>query len=174
MNAAAFKLIGGILGGLALVAAAWLIRDRFHQKALADDAAACAIAAADTADGAALDRCLGTVKLEVQAARRGRLCESSLLPQLRPETRFVMLQACGSGTKRLVAAFDGAAAERDNALTELAKARAQTGAAIARAEARADKLSERTNRGTSIIDAAPRDAGGGIVCDADCLRRLGT
>ena len=40
-----FKLLGGLAGLLALATLAWLVRDRFEQKHVADAARACAVAA---------------------------------------------------------------------------------------------------------------------------------
>ena len=166
------RLAGGLLGLLALAGAAWLIKDRFHQKALADAAAACAVAAAAPNDDKPLDSCLPKVKAEIQEARQARVCESTLLPSLRSETRFAMSQACGSGVKRLVATGDAAAAERDGLAAQLSDARAETAAAVTRAEGRVTRQTQRTDHGQKIIQAAPRDGAGGIHCDAECLRRI--
>ena len=168
------KIGGGILGALALLAAAWLIKDRFHQKDLADAAAACAKAAGDTEDQASLQPCLLQVASEIREARAARLCERSLLPSLRPESRFAMQQSCGTGVKRLVAAGDAAAAERDSLAGQLAQTRADSAAAVVRAEARVTRFNQRTDHGRQAIQAAPRDPAGTVRCDAECLRRLGT
>ena len=169
----ALKIGGGLLGALALAMAAWLIKDRFHQKGLADAAAACARAAGDAEDDASLKPCLLQVASEIREARAARLCERTLLPSLRPETRFAMQQSCGTGVKRLVAVADGAVAERDSLAGQLAEARADTAAAVTRAEARSTRQEQRTNNGRHVIQAAPRDAAGAVRCDAECLRRLG-
>ena len=166
------KIGGGVLGAVALLAAAWLIKDRFHQKGLADAAQACAVAAADIEDAAALDRCLPETRKEIAEARRARLCERALLPSLRPEARFAMAQACGAGVKRLVAQGDALAAERDGLKAQLATARADLAGATERAERRATLTQERNAHGRKIIQAAPRDAAGSIRCDAECLRSL--
>lgn len=166
------KLGGGLLGLLALVSAGWLITDRFDQKALADDAAACAGAAAAPADDAPLTRCLSAVKAEIVAARRVRLCETALLPQLRPETRFAMQQSCGAGTKRLVAVGDALAQERAALTAQLAEQQTTTTRAVERAERRSATIHERDQDARQAIDAAPRAADGRILCDAGCLQRL--
>ena len=173
MNPLAYlKLGGGLLGLIALASAGWLIKDRFHQKALADDARACSGAAAAPGDDAPLIRCLAAVKAEIIEARRARLCETTLLPSLRPETRFAMQQSCGAGVKRLVAEGDAAASARDDLAAQLSAARTETTAAVTRAELRAARQHEREDHGRSVIEKAPRDAAGSITCDADCLRRL--
>lgn len=166
------KIGGGVLGAIALVALALLAADRFHQKELADNAKACAVAAADTDDTAALDRCLPEVRAEIGEARQARLCERTLLPSLRPETRFAMSQACGAGVKRLVASGDALAAERDGLKARLTAAQNDLATAVARAERRAATNQERNAHGQKVIQAAPRDAAGSIRCDAECLRRL--
>ena len=168
------RIFGGVLGALALVAAAWLIKDRFHQKDLADAAAACAKAAGDTEDDASLRPCLLQVASEIREARQARLCERSLLPSLRPETRFAMQQSCGAGVKRLVAAGDAAAADRDSLAVQLINARADSAKAVERAEARVTRFNQRTDHGRQAIQAAPRDPAGTVRCDAECLRRIGT
>ena len=168
-----FRLLGTIGAALALLSMAWLAKDRFHQKALADDAAACAVAAMAIGDDKPLDKCLLAIKSEVQEARRARACEAALLPQLRPETRFAMSQICSAGVKRLVADGDAAAAERDSLAAALKIAENKSLAAIGRAEVRAGHQQERDDHARQAIAAAPRDAGGGIHCDAECLRRLG-
>ena len=168
------RIFGGLLGALALAAAIWLINDRFHQKGLADAAVACAKAAADTEDQTSLQPCLLQVASEIREARQARLCERSLLPSLRPETRFAMQQSCGAGVKRLVSVSDAAAADRDSLAAQLAQTRADSAAAVVRAEARVTRFNQRTDHGRQAIQAAPRDPAGTVRCDAECLRRIGT
>lgn len=167
-----FRLAGGIVSALALLATILLVKDRFHQKALADDAKACAVAAADPDDRKPLDDCLDKVAAEVRAARQSRICEKALLPQLRDETRGTVALACGAGVRRLVLDGEAVKFERDQAERLLGEADAAMARAVARAEARSIKSSERESHGRQVIEAAPRDAAGSIVCDADCLRRL--
>lgn len=172
MNLTMLRLIGGIAGLLALASLAFLVKDRFHQKALADDAKACAVAAADADDRKPLDRCLDKIAAEVRAARQSRICEKALLPRLRDETRGTVELACGAGVRRLVIDGETAKFERDQAERLLGEADAAMARAVTRAEARSIKSSERESHGRQVIEAAPRDAAGSIVCDADCLRRL--
>lgn len=167
------RLIGSIVLLLAMGSLIFLAQDRFRQKAVADDARACAAAAASLGDDASLARCLPQIRGEVQEARRARLCEAALLPSLRPETRFAASQACGGGTKRLIANLDAQGAIADNLKTQLAERGAAELRAVARAEARSAANDERDRRARITIDAAPRGADGSIRCDADCLRRLG-
>lgn len=172
MNALVLRLVGGIAGLLALASLAFLVKDRFHQKALADDAKACAVAAADPDDAKPLDRCLDKVAAEVRAARQSRICEKALLPQLRDETRGTVELACGAGVRRLVIDGETAKFERDQAERLLGEAKDASARAVARAETRNVKSSERESHGRKVIEAAPRDGSGSIICDADCLRQL--
>lgn len=164
------RLLGGLLGLIALASTAWLVKDRFAQKAVADDARACATAAASQGDR--LDRCLPGLRAAIEQQRGLKACDGALLPQLNPARRFAAASYCGPGVKRLIAAHDAAAIERDEARRLLAQQRAETVAAVARAEARATRSTERTTDGRRTIDAAPRRADGRIVCDAACLRSL--
>lgn len=164
------KLVGGLGALLALASLAWLAQDRFDQKRKADAAVRCAAAAGS--EHAALDDCLPLVASRLRAERQARVCEAALLPSLRPATRFSAAQACGAGTKRLIAAGDAAAHERDDLARQLAEARADTTRAVERAEGRATRFQRRNDDARRTIDSAPRDAGGRIACDADCLRRL--
>lgn len=161
----------GLFGLAALASVAFLVKDRFHQKGLADAAAHCAAAASSAVKP--LADCLPAIRERLESERRFAACERALVPSLRPETRFAASQACGSGVKRLVAVMDGAIAERDNLQQLLAQQEATALRAIERAEVRSSKLTERDAHARQAIASAPRDAGGGIVCDAGCLRQLG-
>lgn len=173
MNGLALRAVAGIFGAVLLLTAAWLIRDRFHQKDLADAAASCAVAASAGEDDAPLTDCLPQIRREVAEARQARTCERALVPQLRPETRFAMAQSCGAGVKRLVATGDAAADRADSLDRQLADARADLNSAVERAERRTARSTEREANGRKVIEAAPRAPGGSIRCDADCLRQLG-
>ena len=165
------RLLGGIAGLIALATVAFMVKDRFAQKALADAAKACAVAAA-TPDRD-LAPCLPPVREAALAARRAAVCDAALLPQLRPESRFAMAQACPAGVKRLVADRDNLAAMLDDVGSQLLTAEARQAAAVTRAEARATRQSERTSHAAKALARAPRDAGGNITCDAVCLQQLG-
>lgn len=167
----ALRLFGGIAGLLALASIAWLAKDRFNQKAQADAARACAAAAATPARD--LAPCLPAVRAAAEAQRRAAACDAALLPALRPETRFAMAQSCPAGVKRLVADLDAADAVATDLAGQLEQAEARQAAAVIRAEGRATRNSERTSHVAKAIAQAPRDAGGNIICDADCLLQLG-
>lgn len=165
-----FRLGVGIAGLLAVLAAAWLIADRFHQLDRARSADRCEVAARTTEK--ALTDCLPGVAERIVAARRADACEAALLPRLRDETRFAMAQSCGAGVKRLVAFGDQTAADADQLRRDLANQAATSGRAIARAEQRAIHTTEREYHASQAIAVAPRDAAGRIRCDAQCLRQL--
>lgn len=166
-----FRLGGMITSALALLVLVFLARDRFHQKHLADAAAQCA--KASRSDEKPLTDCLPDIKTRLEADRQARTCEASLLPRLRPETRFAMAQSCGAGIKRLVADADTAQASAADLEGQLESQRSGELKAVARAEARAGNQQERDSHARKAIDAAPRDAAGSIHCDAVCLRAIG-
>lgn len=165
-----FRIVTGVAGLLFAALLAWTVKDRFHQKGLADAAGRCAVAA--SSEAAPLEDCLKPVAARVQADRQNVVCETALLPSLRPESRFRVLNSCGEGVKRLVAERDAAQAGQSDALRLLDEAQAGSLAAVSRAEARAGKIEERKTRASTAIAAAPRGAGGSIACDAACLRQL--
>lgn len=165
------RIGGGVLGAIALAALAWLVADRFHQKELADAAKACAVAVGRP-DGDLLP-CLPEIEQAAESARRAAACDASLLPSLRPETRFAMLNSCPSGVKRLVAQADAAEVRAADLATQIDMAAARERAAVSRAEARATRSTERNSHAAKALAEAPRDAGGNITCDAACLRRIG-
>ncbi len=152
---------------LALAGLVFLASDRFRQKEKADAAARCAVAAgkplADLAD------CPKPIADQVTVARQAARCDAAAA---RDDGRFIVINACGSGVKRLHAMHDAAASRVANLEVELAKARAGTTAAVSRAETRAITLTERKADARKAIEAAPRDGAGRITCDAECLRRL--
>lgn len=163
----AFKLLGGVLLALAIGTLLHFAKDRFVQKAKADAAERCATASSKPL--ADLSDCLKPVRERITAARKADLCDAAAD---REDGRFVVLNACGQGVKRLYARNDVAARRVANLEGELAKARAATRAVVARAEARAVTLTERKADARKAIEAAPRDGAGRITCDALCLRRL--
>ena len=165
------RLGGGVLGLIALITTGLLVKDRFHQKALADDAKACAVAAAGP-DSNTLERCLPEVRALLIAERSARLCDAALAAKPSPVSRGTILLSCGSGVKRVVAVAETAEAERDSLTRQLAEARANSAAAVTRAEARATRFEGKEARGREIVNGAPRTDRGAVRCDAECLRQL--
>lgn len=168
------KIAASAAAAAGLAASAWLIQDRFHQKGLAEAASRCAVAAGKPAGdkGSDLDDCLPVIGLEVAAARQAATCDRTLLPTMDATTRFVMLNSCGPGAKRLVAERDTLASERDGLKTLLDRAQVNADAAVSRAESRASTQQKRTDHAQGTIAAAPRDGDGLIMCDAGCLRQI--
>lgn len=164
------RLIGGLVIAALLASAAWLIKDRFHQKDLADAAKACARSAATQTEP--LVKCAPDIARQLGQARQQLICESALLPSLGPETRFIASQACGQGTLRLIAERDAALADSASLRAALDQAQAGTARAVARAETRARQTTERDDHAAKVIADAPRDSAGRIVCDAECLRAI--
>lgn len=164
------RLLGGLFGLIALGSTAWLIADRFTQKARADAAVSCDRLVA----GIGLDftPCLPAVQAAALTARRSNACAAALLPRLSDENRFAMQQSCGAGVKRLVAERDAAEAGQADAEARLADVRAGTERAVARAEIRATAQQERDKHVQDVLAGAPRRSDGGVDCDAGCLQRL--
>jgi hypothetical protein len=78
--------------------------------------------------------------------------------------RFIMLNSCGPGAKRLVAERDTLASERDGLKTLFDRARANADAAVSRAESRASTQQKRTDHAQGTIAAAPRAMAMAISC----------
>ena len=165
------RFLGGLAIALVLAGVIWLAVDRFEQKDRADAATRCASAAMSVSDS--LDDCLPGVRMRIEAARQGAACNAALLPRLTDQTRFAAAQSCRAGVKRLIADFDATRASGTALAEELARTRDDMGSAIARAERRADRSHDRQEDARDAIATAPRGAGGSILCDAECLRRLG-
>ncbi|WP_067734467.1 hypothetical protein [Novosphingobium naphthalenivorans] len=164
------RLAGSLLGALALGTLLFLAKDRFHQKDLAEKAARCESAAISASEP--LKDCGSNVQARVMADRHSILCQAALLPELRPETRHDANQECDAGSRRLIAQLDARADEVIALTAELSQVREDTGAAIARAEARGRAEQTRRNNAQNVVAAQPRGPDGSITCDAACLRQL--
>lgn len=103
------------------------------------------------------------------AARRAASCDAALA---KPDL-FGVEASCSAPVKRAVAERDAGAREIANLTDVLAQVRRDQAAAIARAEARGQSQTQRTDRAQTRLDAAPRTDTGLGRCDADCLQRLG-
>lgn len=164
------RLVGLGAAGIAIAVLVWLAQDRFNQKHLADAAAHCesAVISADEK----LDDCGVNVRARVSADRQTIVCEGALLPELRSETRFTARQVCGPGALRLIAQMDAQAGEIAGLQAQIAQAKSDSAAAIARAEARGRTEQTRRDNAQKVVAAQPRGADGSITCDAGCLRQL--
>lgn len=170
-GASTLRLFGSLAGLLALVTLAWLVRDRFEQKYVADAARSCAVAAPTPA--APLETCLPAVRDRIETARRAAACDGALADTVTAQTRFAIRQSCGGGVKRLVASLEAARTDAASMAAQLAEVRADTVTALARAEARSARNQERDTHARAVIAAQPRRGDGGIACDVECLRQLG-
>lgn len=165
------KSAGSVIGLIMLGTLLFFARDRFAQKAVADAAERCAAAVGKPS--APLDDCAPSIVVQVNAARQGAICDGALFrPAAETGARFVIVNACGAGVKRLFAERDVLGSRVDNLSAVLAGAAARSDAAVARAEGRAATLNERKADARKAIEAAPRDGVGRIICDAECLHRL--
>ena len=155
------KLGGAVALAVAIGVAALDWRDAREARA---DLRSCEAGAADS--GKPLDSCLPRLKGAIVAQRQGAACEAALAA----DDLWGISTACGAQVKDRVARQRAAEHNLADAREQLAQAEQRTIAAVTRAEARARSTAERKARATAAISAAPRDAGGLLVCDADCLR----
>lgn len=111
--------------------------------------------------------CPQPVAIQHRIARAAVRCDAALLGA----DLFAVEAACSTEVKTLQAERQAESRRADTMATALTRARADQAAAVSRAEARARTQNERTVRGQTVVSAAPRDADGLVVCDAECLRR---
>ncbi|PZR32277.1 MAG: hypothetical protein DI526_17025 [Caulobacter segnis] len=102
------------------------------------------------------------------AAVRSRACDAALSAS--PENLYGAATSCSGPVKRVQAERDVARGEAARLTNDLNNERLGQDAAIARAAASAATQAERKARAAAALQAAPRDAGGLVVCDADCMR----
>ena len=155
------KLVGAVALSLAALAAMADWRDAREARG---QLRACTAAAGDA--GKPLDSCPPQLKGAIIARRQMAACEAAL----KADDLWVISTACGAQVMDRVARQRAAEHNLADAREQLARAEQRTIAAVTRAEARARTSAERKARATAAISAAPRDAGGLLVCDADCLR----
>lgn len=159
--------IGAIAG---LVAAAIWLFGVFRERAELQDFRARAVAceAAVKAGRDPVASCPQAISDAATRAQRYRDCEAGLAGR----DLYVIRAACSAAVKRRDAeatalAFSNAVLARD-----LATARDQLAAGLARADARFDALLRKDKNASQAISAAPRRPDGRVACDADCLRRI--
>lgn len=163
MNAALVKLIASVAGaGLLIVGAL----DWRGARAARTELRICARAAGDA--GKTLDGCPEKLSAAVNAQRQRAACEAGL----KADDAWAISTSCGGQVKDRVARQRTAEHNLADARQQLAQAEQRAVAAVSRAEARATQAAERKARATAAISAAPRDGGGLITCDAECLRNL--
>ena len=101
-------------------------------------------------------------------AERAGSCDTALLA----EDLYAVRASCSTAVKTLQAQRDAARVERDGLASDITRLRADQAGAIARAEARARRESERSTHAQAALAAAPRDPDGRVRCGAECLRAL--
>ena len=163
MNAALIKLVASVAGAGLLIVAALDWRSAREARA---ELRICAAGAGNVSKP--LDGCPPKVSAAITAARAAAVCEAGL----KADVAFTIATACGAQVRDRVARQRAAEHNLADALAQLAQAEQRTIAAVSRAEARATQTAERKARAKAAISAAPRDAGGLLTCDADCLRNL--
>lgn len=161
----------GIAGlAVAIGALFGLAADRFAQKAKADAAIACNIAAG-SADKP-LEPCLPKARLAIEAQRRADACDHALAAPDLVKSRAAIRLVCSAEVKREFLARElaqGELAEANQTIAALINAQSL---AVQRAEARASTANQKAQAHAQTIARAPRDAGSVIRCDASCLRDL--
>lgn len=165
-----FKLGAGLLATLAFGALIWLAQDRFDQKAKADAAHACNLAAA-SADRP-VDSCLPKLRAAIEDQRRSQACDHALAAPDLVKSRAAIRLVCSAEVKREFLAREIAQGELTRANEAIAALIDSRDTAVLRAEQRASTANTKAQRNAQIIDRAPRDAGSLIRCDASCLRDL--
>lgn len=165
-----FKIGAGLLAMLAFGVLVWLAQDRFDQKAKADAAHACNLAAG-SADKS-LDGCLVKTRLAIEGQRRADACDHALAAPDLVKSRAAIRLVCSAEVKREFLAREIAQGELTQANQTIAALIDAQDTAVLRAEQRAATANTKAQRHAQIIAGASRDAGSLIRCDASCLRDL--
>lgn len=164
------KIGGGVLTLLAIGVLVWLAQDRFDQKAKADAASACNVAAG-SADKP-VDACLPKLRTAIEVQRRTDACDHALAAPDLVKSRAAIRLVCSAEVKREFLAREIAQDELAQANEMITTLIASRDAAVARAETRGTAASRKAQSNADTIARAPRDAGSLIRCDASCLRDL--
>lgn len=126
------------------------------------------LAAAGGPDADASARaCPAPVAAQHRLARMSARCDAGLLQG----DLFAVEAACSTEVKTLLAQRQAETGRADSLDAALKSSRADTAAAITRAEARARSQTQRTSNAQAAVSAAPRDPDGLVRCDAQCLRQ---
>lgn len=163
--------IGGLVGLVALLAFAGWEKHRADHLDTLDKAHRQCVASITPGARAELNPdklCDQVIAADHGVAARARICDGSLAAK--PENTFGLQQACSLPVKAVVAQRDAARGERDDATSTLVRERSGHQAALRRAQTAATTQAQRKARADAVIQAAPRDADGLSVCDADCMR----
>lgn len=167
MSGSRYTLLAVGLGAAALAATSWIAIQQGEM--LAAHARCEAAIKPDARLGADPRKLCSPIVAERWArAVQAETCDVAL--SARPENRYGVASNCSTPVKTLQAQRDAAVGERDSARLETATLRSGQAAAIRRAESDARTQAERKARAAAIVQSAPRNAAGLVVCDADCLR----
>ncbi len=166
-----WRIAGACIAGAALLIAGGLVFQTLSKwRADSGALAACEAAAATIAPPTLKGGCSAKISGLIIAARASSACDAGL--ELKEAGGFAVKAACTTPVKRLVAERDAAAGDlrdRDRQLGELLKSRSRD---VAAAEARGLQQARLKANADKILNSAPLDPGGRIVCDAECLRGL--
>lgn len=162
-------VIAVVLGLLAIVTAAgvWV---HHYDRLKADSRALAACSALANKPGLGGVDCPPTLRTAVLSAAEAAVCDKGL--GAGDGGAFTVQQACSAPVKRLVADRDAARASEVSAERLADQLNTNQSAAVARAEARSAAQTQRNAHASDVLSQAPRDAGGHVLCDADCLRGL--
>lgn len=143
-----------------------------HWRSLEARSAAYAACSASAAGKAALGPtvCDKQISAGLDLAARARACDADL--SAGEGRAWAALRSCSAPVAHVIAERDARADEvvdRDQLITRL---KAESSAAVARAEARALTVERNRRNADAAIAAAPRLPDGRLSCDADCLRHL--
>jgi len=165
--------LGGLVAAVAVLLVAvtaaglWL---HHYDRLKADSRALAACEALAAKPGLGGVDCPPNLRTAVLSAAEAAACDQGLGAGDRGA--FAVQQACSGSVKRLVADRDAARGDVAGAQTEIDQLKSNQSAAVARAEARGAAQLQRNAHASDLLSQAPRDAGGHVVCDADCLRGL--
>jgi hypothetical protein len=165
-----FKIGAGLLAMLAFGALVWLAQDRFDQKAKADAARVCNVAAGNAEKP--IDSCLPDLRVAIESQRRTQACDHALAAPDLVKSRAAIRLVCSTEVKREFLAREIAQDDLAQANTTIAALIDARDTAVLRAEQRAATANTKAQRNAQIIAGASRDAGSLIRCDASCLRDL--
>lgn len=161
----------GVVGlAVAIGSLIGLAADRFDQKAKADAASACNVAAGSV--DKPVDSCLPKLRAAIEGRRRADACDHALAAPDLVKSRAAIRLVCSAEVKREFVARElaqGQLAQANETITALIDAQEL---ALLRAETRASVANQKAQAHAQTIARAPRDAGSLIRCDASCLRDL--
>jgi hypothetical protein len=161
-------MIAAMLGGVLALAAGLHQAANWRDQAEAARACAAAVAPGAKADADPAKACPPAIAADHALAVRARACDAAFTAK--PENTYGVAATCSTPVKTVQAERDVARIEAGRLTKQLQFEQLGQDAAIDRARADAALQSERKARAAAALKAAPRDDGGLVVCDADCVR----